>query len=220
MNKLSSFIDTVVTKADSKQGKRDGIIAGMVQRQDAEHVANRIALTFIALRDERKLRRIDSVRRGVPIEIMSEKPEHMLSFVQNMMNNCCWAARTVIRSGQAEDQANGIDFSQSVAEQAGVIESASFHAVEDTLMDDWNILNELHSWLCGQMNYMTNLDPLFLYSEKTEVEPGVWEPVHQLMDLPDVLVALDDKAIDINAQKDIKLVEYASTHNFGARQAA
>jgi len=220
MNKISSFIDTVVTKADSKQGKRDGIIAGMVQRQDAEHVANRIALTFIALRDERKLRRIDSVRRGVPIEIMSEKPEHMLSFVQNMMNNCCWAARTVIRSGQAEEQANGIDFSQSVAEQAGLLETACMHNCEDTLMDDWAILNELHTWLCGQMNYMTNLDPLFLYSEKTEVEPGVYEPVHQLMDLPDILVALDEKALELAEQKDQVLVDYASNHQFGSAYAA
>ncbi len=220
MNNVSSFIDTVVTKADSKQGGRNGIIAGMVQRQDAEHVANRIALTFVALNNERRRRRIESVRQGVPIEIMSEKPEHMLSFVQSMMNNCCWAARTVIRSGQAEDQANGLDFSQSVAEQAGVIESASIHDVEDTLMDDWSILNELHSWLCGQMSYMTDLEPLFLYAEKAEVEPGVWEHVHQLMDLPYVLVALDEKVLELAEQKDTVLVDYASKHQFGSAYAA
>ena len=220
MNNVSSFIDTVVTKADSKQGGRNGIIAGMVQRQDAEHVANRIALTFVALNNERKRRRIESVRQGVPIEIMSEKPEHMLSFVQSMMNNCCWAARAVIRSGQAEEQANGIDFSQSVAEQAGLLETACMHNCEDTLMDDWAILNELHTWLCGQMSYMTDLDPLFLYAEKAEVEPGVWEHVHQLMDLPDILVALDEKVLELVEQKDEVLVDYASNHQFGSAYAA
>ena len=103
MNKLSSFIDTVVTRADSKQGGRNGIIAGMVQRQDAEHVANRIAMTFVQLTKERTRRRLEANRNGIPIEVMTEKPEHMLGFVQSMMNNCCWAARTVIRSGQAEE---------------------------------------------------------------------------------------------------------------------
>lgn len=220
MNNVSSFIDTVVTKADSKQGGRNGIIAGMVQRQDAEHVANRIALTFVALNNERTRRRIESVRQGVPLEIMSEKPEHMLSFVQSMMNNCSWAARAVIRSGQAEEQATGIDFSQSVAEQAGLIETACMHNCEDTLMDDWATLNELHTWLCGQMSYMTDLDPLFLYAEKAEVEPGVWEHVHQLMDLPDVLVALDEKVLELAEQKDTALVDYASNHQFGSAYAA
>jgi hypothetical protein len=220
MNNVSSFIDTVVTKADSKQGGRNGIIAGMVQRQDAEHVANRIALTFVALNNERRRRRIESVRQGVPIEIMSEKPEHMLSFVQSMMNNCCWAARAVVRSGQAEEQANGIDFSQSVAEQAGLLETACIHNCDDTLMDDWATLNELHTWLCTQMNYMTDLDPLFLYAEKAEVEPGVWEHVHQLMDFPYVLIALDDKVLELAEKKDDVLVDYANKHVFGSAYAA
>ena len=220
MNNVSSFIDTVVTKADSKQGGRNGIIAGMVQRQDAEHVANRIALTFVALNNERRRRRIESVRQGVPIEIMSEKPEHMLSFVQSMMNNCCWAARAVVRSGQAEEQATGIDFSQSVAEQAGLLETACMHNCDDTLMDDWATLNELHTWLCTQMNYMTDLDPLFLYAEKAEVEPGVWEHVHQLMDFPYVLVALDEKVLELAEKKDDVLVDYANKHVFGSAYAA
>jgi len=220
MNKLSSFIDTVVTKADSKQGGRNGIIAGMVQRQDAEHVANRIAMTFVQLTKERTRRRLESIRNGIPIEVMSEKPEHMLGFVQSMMNNCCWTARTVIRSGQAEEQANGIDFSQSVAEQAGLLETACMHNCEDTLMDDWAILNELHTWLCGQMSYMTDLDPLFLYAEKAEVEPGVWEHVHQLMDLPDVLVALDEKALELAELADTKVNDFASNHQFGSAYAA
>ena len=219
MNKLSSFIDTVVTKADSKQGGRNGIIAGMVQRQDAEHVANRIAMTFVQLTKERTRRRLEANRNGIPIEVMSEKPEHMLSFVQSMMNNCCWAARTVIRSGQAEEQANGIDFSQSVAEQAGLLETACMRNCEDTLMDDWATLNELHTWLCGQMSYMTDLDPLYLYAEKAEVEPGVWEHVHQLMDLPDVLVALDEKALELAELADTKIVDFAARHQFGKHAA-
>ena len=127
MNNVSSFIDTVITKADNKQGGRNGIIAGMVQRQDAEHVANRIAMTYVQLTKERTRRRLESVRLGVPIEIMSVKPEHMLSFVQSMMNNCCWAARSVIRAVQADDQKiyDCIDISEDVAERAGFWETTT-----------------------------------------------------------------------------------------------
>jgi len=219
MNKLSSFIDTVVTKADSKQGGRNGIIAGMVQAQDADHVANRIAMTYVALVNRRKRLRAESVRAGVPIEIMSVKPEHMLGFVQSMMNNCCWAARTVIRAGQVEEQANGLDFSQSVAEQAGFLETPTYRNVEVTLLDDWATLNELHSWLCSHMSYMIDLEPLYLYAEKAEVEPGVWEHVHQLMDLPDVLVALDEKALELAELADTKIVDFAARHQFGKHAA-
>ena len=87
-------------------------------------------------------------------------------------------------------------------------------------MDDWAILNELHTWLCGQMSYMTDLDPLFLYAEKAELEPGVWEHVHQLMDLPSVLVALDEKVLELVEQKDEVLVDFASKHQFGSAYAA
>jgi hypothetical protein len=220
MNKFSSFIDTVVTKADSKHGGRNGIIAGMVQRQDADHVANRIAMTFVELTRERTRLRLEAKRNGLPIEAMSVKPEHMLSFVQSMMNNCCWAARAVVRSGQAEEQAIGIDFSQDVAKQAGLLETACIHNCEDTLMDDWATLNELHTWLCTQMNYMTDLDPLFLYAEKVEVEPGVWEYAHQLMDFPYVLIALDEKVLELAEKKEGVLVDYASHHQFGSACAA
>ena len=94
------------------------------------------------------------------------------------------------------------------------------HNCDDTLMDDWATLNELHTWLCGQMNYMTDLDPLFLYAEKAEVEPGVWEYVHQLMDFPYVLIALDDKVLELAQKKDDVLVDYANKHVFGSAYAA
>ena len=219
MTNVTSFIDAVVTKADSKQGGRNGIIAGMVQAQDADHVANRIAMTYVDLVNKRKRLRAESVRAGVPIEIMSEKPEHMLGFVQSMMNNCCWAARSVIRAVQAEEQANGLDFSQSVAEQAGFLETPTHRNVEVTLLDDWATLNELHSWLCSQMSYMIDLDPLFLYAEKAQVEDGVWENVHQLMDLPSVLCALDEKALQLTLAADTKIVDFAARHKFGKHAA-
>lgn len=219
MNKISSFIDTVITKCTSTKTK-NGTIACMVQNQDGRHVANRIAMTYVDLTKERNRRRLEAKRLGNPIDPMDIKPEHMLSFVQSMMNNCCWAAHTVIRAARTEDQATGIDFTIPIAEQAGLQDSHSMHNCSDTLMDDWAIMNELHTWLCGQMNYMTDLEQLYLYAEKAEIEPGHWEYIHQLMDFEDVLPLLDEKLIELATQKEDQLAEYAQRYEFGSAYAA
>ena len=215
MKEVSSFIDQVVTNKTSTHG-RNGKIAQLVQCVPKELIANRIAVTWNSLSHERQARKLDAVRSGVPAQEMVEKPEHILSFIQQTMNACCWAARTVIKSGKQTDLANGLDFSQSVAEQEGQFASASIKDVESTLMQDFAILNELHSWLSSKMNYLTDLDPLFLFSEKQKIEPDLWEHVHMLMDINDVLAVLDEKALELAAQGDANISEYASTHTFGA----
>jgi len=214
MKEVSSFIDQVVTNASDKTN-RNGQIAKLIQKADAEHVANRIAIVWDNLSKERKRRSVEAVQTGIKAKEMLEKPEHILSFVQQMMNNSCWAARTVINSGKGTDLANGLDFSQSVAEQAGQFESARISDVEETLMHDFAVLNELHSWLCSEMNYMTDLDPLFLYAEKAEIADKVWEHVHMLMDINDVLPVLDEKALELAEQGDSKITEIARTRQFG-----
>jgi len=152
----STFISEVVTNMSAKTN-RNGKIAQMVDSADAPLTANRIAIVWDQLSKKRKAASKEAVVTGIPAKEMLEKPEHILSFIQQVMNSSCWAARRVINSGKQTDLANGLDFSQSVAEQAGNIESAHIKDVECTLMDDFQILNELHSWLCGQMNYMTDL---------------------------------------------------------------
>jgi len=213
----STFISQVITNMASNKN-RTGAIAKLVDAADAPLAANRIALVWDQLSKQRKNAKIQSVRSGVPAPEMTEKPEHMLSFVQNVMNASCWAARRVINSGKQTDLANGLDFSQSVAEQAGQLESARITDVECTLMDDFSILNELHSWLCGQMNYMTDLDPLFLFAEKEEVSEGVWEHTHMCMDINDVLPLLDEKALELAELADTKATQHATTHVFGEKQ--
>ena len=219
MKAVKSFIDQVVTNATDSKG-RNARIANLVQAQDAAHIANRIALTFVELNVERKTRRVEAVRSGQQQKDMLEKPEHLLSFVQSMMNNSCWAARKVINSGLQVDLANGLDFSQDVAAQAANLESSAVSEVESTLMEDFSVLNELHSWLCSEMNYMTDLDPLFLYAEKQEVEPEQWELVHMCMDLPHVLSVLEDKVAELAEESEGKVVQFAATHEFGKKKAA
>lgn len=213
----STFINNVVTNMSSNKN-RNGAIARLVDAADAPLAANRIAIVWDQLAKQRKQAKIESVRTGVPAQEMTEKPEHMLSFVQNVMNACCWSARRVINSGKQTDMANGLDFSQDVAEQAGNIESARIKDVELTLMDDFSILNELHTWLCSEMNYMTDLDPLFLFAEKEEVDEGIWELKHMLMDLNDVLPVLDEKVLELAEESEGKVTQFAASHEFGAKQ--
>ena len=223
MKEVSSFIDQVVTNAASKAksgikptaGNRNSNIARLVQAADHPQVANRIAIVWDNLAKERKSRSVEAVQSGVPAIEMFEKPEHLLSFVQQMMNNCCWAARGVINSGKGTDLANGLDFSQSIAEQAGQLESSSVQDCESTLMQDWSTLNHLHSWLCSEMNYMADLDPLYLYSEKAEVSDGVWEHVHTCMDINEVLPILNEKALELTTLGESKVTETARTMEFG-----
>jgi hypothetical protein len=218
MNNVT-FIDTVITNMSSSKN-RNGAIAKLVDANDAPLAANRIANVMIDLDEKRQASRLEAVRAGTPIPEMTEKPEHMLSFVQQVMNNCCWAARKVANSGKQRDMANGLDFSQSVAEQAGNIASAALADVEVTLMDDFQILNELHSWMCSEMNYMTDLDPLFLFAEKecVDEEQQVYEHTHMIMDFNDMLAVLDEKSIELNELRDTKKREHAATHVFGAKQ--
>ena len=218
MNNVT-FIDTVITNMTSNKN-RNGAIAKLVDANDAALAANRMANVMIDLDEKRQAARLEAVRAGTPIPEMSEKPEHMLSFVQQVMNNCCWAARKVANSGKKRDMANGLDFSQSVAEQAGNIASAALADVEVTLMDDFQILNELHSWMCSEMNYMTDLDPLFLFAEKecVDEEQQVYEHTHMIMDFNDMLSVLAEKSLEFGAQAKAKKREYASTNVFGAKQ--
>jgi hypothetical protein len=217
MNNIT-FIDTVITNMSSNKN-RNGTIAQLVDAVDKPLAANRIAVVWDNLVKQRKAANLEAVRSGVPAPEMTEKPEHILSFVQQVMNNSCWAARRVVNSGKQTDLANGLDFSQSVAEQAGNIESARIQDVEVTLMDDFSILNELHSWLCGRMNYMSDLDPLFLFAEKVciDEEQQIYEHAHMCMEFNDVLAVLDEKSIELQESAETEQADYAATHEFGAK---
>lgn len=214
--KQVTFLNEVISKMAGNDN-RNGAIAKLVESQDKPLAANRIAVTFDQLGTQRSKARLEAIRAGVQAPEVELKPEHMLSFVQNVMNSSCWAARRTITAGVQTDQANGLDFSQSIAEQVANLESASIHDVEATLMDDFAILNELHQWLCGKMSYMADLDPLFLFAEKVCVdeERNIWEHAHMIMDFNDVLPVLDEKALVLAEQSAEEQTEEATTHVFG-----
>lgn len=219
--KQVTFLNEVISKMTGNDN-RNGAIAKLVESQDKPLAANRVAVTFDQLGAQRSKARLEAIRSGVQAPEVELKPEHLLSFVQNVMNSSCWAARRATKAGVQTDQANGLDFSQSVAEQVANLESASIHDVEATLLDDFAILNELHQWLCGKMSYMADLDPLFLFAEKVCIDEDkqIWEHAHMIMDFNDMLVVLEDKALELAEQAADEQTEEAATHVFGGDQTA
>lgn len=213
-----SFLDKALTDM-SEGSNRNAVIAGLVQSQNHAEPANRIALEFLDLQKQRTTNRIDAIKAGTEVPVMEVKPEHMLSFVQQLMNKCCWNGRRIANTNKNEDFANGIDFSQAVADQEANLESNAVQDVRTTIHDDFNVLNELHSWLCGKCNYMTDLDPLFLFAQKTEVSDGVWEFTHQLMDFDDVVPVLEEINLELQEAAEGKQVDFATNHTFGAKAA-
>lgn len=214
-----SFIDNAITEM-SEGSSRDAQIAKIVQEANAPQAANRIALTYVQLSNERKQNRIDAVAAGTPQIEMDIKPEHLLSFVQKVMNKCCWNARRIVNSSLDEDFANGLDFSQPIAEQKANLESSSMKLVETTLDDDFRTMTELHSWLCGRMNYMQDLDPLFLFAQKEkDEETEEWVATHELLEWREVFNALEEIALTLAENNDKEVAEYAANHEFGAAAA-
>ena len=214
-----SFLDKALTDM-SEGNNRNAVIAGLVQSQNHAQPANRIALEFIDLQNLRKTNRVTAIKGGTEIPVMEVKPEHILSFVQQLMNKCCWNGRKVANTNKNADFANGIDFSQAVADQEANLESNAVQDVRTTIHDDFNVLNELHSWLCGKCNYMTDLDPLFLFAQKTEVSDGVWEFTHQLMDFDDVIPVLEEINLELQSAAEAADVSFATDHVFGGDSKA
>lgn len=180
---LSSFIDSVVTdmatarrtsrrNADGELVSNDdrAAIAKLVQKQDHPNVLNRIAMTMVTLQADRRM--ASRAYRKVQL-----KPERMLSFVQDISNQCCWAARRLLiaqQNHEAEQQASGVDFSADVAEQVGV-ESVSTDRIAEVIESDAFSLGNLHSWLAGKMNYLGEIEDFHLYADRGPVDSATNE---------------------------------------------
>ena len=66
---------------------------------------------------------------------------------------------------------------------------------------------------------MTDLDPLYLFAQKQEVDIDVWEFVHQLMDFDDVLPVLEEINLELQETADAEQADFAANHTFGAKAA-
>jgi hypothetical protein len=224
MKNVASFIDTTITAMESHKGS-NGAIAKYLNAINHESPLNRIAIAFTQLNNQRKNDRLETLRSGVPVEsVLVCKPERLLSFCQNIMNQCCWAALRVSKAGKKEDLANGLDFSQDVAEQAGNIASSSAKDIKVTLDDDWNGLSRVQGWMAEQYSYLTEIEPVYMYSESEQrlIENSVsteYVVVFQSMEMDDIFTYLNDKAEQLAADSDAAKTEEATSTDFTAKAA-
>ena len=209
---MVSFIaDAVVKMADARN--MNGDAAREILKQDHKNPANQIALCYLSLNRQRleaaRQEKDTGVRGNDPIV----KPEFLLSFVQSLMNQVCWNARRLHISNNTEDFANGIDFSQDVAEQVGV--SVDNGHISELVDDDFMTLNNLHTWLAGQMSYLTNIEPLFHFAQSEKIDDE-WVVTHQCTSFDDAMVVMKEiiEQLDVNAT--VKQREEAATMDFSA----
>jgi len=195
---MVSFISDAIVAMSEKQNM-NGDAARIVLKQDHAKPANQIALTYLSLNNQRQEAIREEKTTGVRVDPVV-KPEYMLTFVQSLMNQICWSGRRLFIANSAEDFANGIDFSQDVAEQVGV--SVDNSHISEVIDDDFMTLNNLHTWLAAQMSYLTNIEPLFHFSQTEKIDDE-WVTTHQCTSFDDAF----DVMTEIVESLDVKQVE-------------
>lgn len=166
----TSFIDSAITHISGSSSRHAGL-ASLVQQQDHDDPANRIALTAVALgyrRDEAK--KSNNEYEGY-------KPEQLLSFVQQVMNRVVWQSRkmSILQTEEDEkDVVNGIDFSQDLADEYNIDRIETQH-IKPTVDDDYATMTAVQSWLAARFNYLDSIDPLYYFHDLARDEAtGDW----------------------------------------------
>lgn len=211
-NLTNSFIETAIARM-SDTLNMNGDAAREVTKQDHKNPANQIALCYLSLNRQRLEAAREEKDTGVRGNDPIVKPEFMLSFVQSLMNQVCWNSRRLYLSNNAENLANGIDFSQDVAEQVGV--SVDNRHMSELVDDDFITLNNLHTWLAGQMSYLTNIEPLFHFAQSEKID-DVWVATHQCTSFDDAMVVMAKIVEQLDVDSTIKQREEAATIDFSA----
>lgn len=198
MKNVTSFIDSTIT--DMAQGHSSyNTVAQTIQAMDHKSVLNRIALAWVKLGNDRQLARRANQQPKV-------KPEVMLSFLQQLMNQICWAGRRLMIAQQqveAEDQAMGVDFSQDIAAQLGVECVASEHIAE-VVDEDFRCLLNVHTWLAAKMEYLEDIESFYCYADRQQDEEGNWQMLHHADRFDDAL-SIMEQAIQALQEADARV---------------
>ncbi len=189
---MSKLISQAIHKM-SEERNDYGDIAKVVIDADHLNILNRIALTHSQFARQRKeaarAEKATGVRGVDPIA----KPEKMISFIQRLMNNVCWAARRYqLAIADSDEVTNGIDFSQDVAEQVGLNVAAKnlTTEVDEAYLQLTNVLGHI----AGKMTYLNDIDSLYYFAQNQEVDAAdggsTWVPRYQCLTYGDSEVAM------------------------------
>lgn len=167
-NETSRFIDSVITSMMDR--KNDGVLAATIQDMDHAEIGNRILIARARLARERLL--LKSAGRSK--EVVA--PEPLLRFCQQVMNTACYRLRRLRieqEAAGAEDAAAGVDFSERYAEEI-CVEGRSNDKFDELIADVFSYMTQVHSHLAKAMNYLEQIDDLYVFQ--------VSEPVPDPMD--------------------------------------
>lgn len=212
MNNIQTLIETAVTDLSTSKSMI-GDVSNVVLRQDHDNIANRIALTYLKFARQRQEAARAEKETGTRGNDPLAKPEYMLSYVQQVMNKVCWNARRLFIANSVEDFANGIDFSQDVGEEVGMYVDSKH--ISEEIDDVFMTLNNLHTWLAGQMSYLTDIDPLFHFAQNEKVGED-WVQTSACTSFDDALSAMNDIVEKLDDSNVIKQREEASSIDFSA----
>jgi hypothetical protein len=206
-----SFMDIAITNACNGKSSFAKATA-LVEAENAPHFANRIGGAWAKLVTSRnQLRILDKEDNGTRAKDIPIKPEMFLSICQYLLNQACWAARRYLRAQQEnadQEKVNGvtgIDFSQDVA-QEDCIEPMSTQEIEESLATDFLAMLRLHSFMASKMNYLPEIEDLYLYAER-EQEGEVWKITGSAMAFDEALDLMDEVLAKMNERQDAELVQ-------------
>jgi hypothetical protein len=189
--------------SDISDGKdTNAQFASLIQSQDHDHIGNRILLTAVQLQNERK----EAKQRN---EEVTYKPEYLFTFVEQLMNKVCWNARRYIQSvnqAAANEMANGIDFSEDIAEQIN-IEPTDLQGVETEVADAHEMLNKVQVVLGQHMSYIDREGELAMFTQREPNEVGKWTTTVSCDNFAEAQVAMNDFITKLEEQKAVAATE-------------
>ena len=160
----NSLIDSAITEITEGSGKFTSI-AKAVQRANGDNPLTRIANTLGSCRTEmRRLSALDESDNGSRVKQSNLKPGQMLGFIQSVMHKVCWQARRLhVANLQAleGEQANGIDFTQDIAEQVDV-QPMTNEELSLSVSTDFTYLLNVHTWCAGRLGF-SDVNDLYVY---------------------------------------------------------
>ena len=193
-----SFIANVFTNLSEKKTV-NGDIARYILKQAGNDELEQTLFAFATLQRMREDSNRKMLELGTGGDEPPFKPERLLSFVQSVMNGVCWAARRLHKANERPDFGNGQDFSQEVAQYVGV--DCTNEHIPEFVDDDFMALNAVHSILSSKMQYLTDIQPLYHFEQRTRDDDGNWYVDKVCTSFDDALPLMDEIIERLQAEK-------------------
>ena len=212
MTDKMSFIDAALTEI-SESKSNFAPYAKVIQAQNHPHPANRIAIAAVKLADARR----EARRVGNEVNM---HPENIATWgVQDVANKVAWMSKSYANGRinmDMEDTLNGIDFTDDITEQLN-IEKLHRDNVDKVVDDDIYTLNSVQSFLLSTMNYITEVEPVCYFQERTfDEETLEWKGTARAESYQEAEMLMEAARERMNEAEQARSMEQAQTLQFDA----